>query len=59
MPRVTYRADIGFTFQMDDTLPTEVAETITVRVNEMLAALERKDDVRIVLLDRLEVTEQK
>jgi hypothetical protein len=56
--RTTFTVGVDFTIEMDDTSVAEAQETVAARVNEMLAALERKDDVRIVLLHRVEVKEQ-
>lgn len=50
MPRRTFKVEVTLLAQMDDTTPDEAREVIMGRVNEMLAVLERKDDVRIVLV---------
>lgn len=57
--RATFRVVAEFTVAMDDTTARDALETITSRVNEMLAALERKDDIRVVLLHRCSVDEQR
>lgn len=56
--RTTFKVELTVTVQMDDTTQADALETIKGRVNEMLAVLERKDDVRIVLVHDLEVSEQ-
>lgn len=56
--RTEFKVNVEFTVSMDDTTARDALDTITSRVNEMLAVLERKDDVRVVLLHRLEVQEQ-
>lgn len=57
--RTAFKVTAEFTVSMDDTLARDALDTITSRVNEMLATLERKDCVRIVLLHRVEVQEQR
>lgn len=56
--RSNFTVDLRLTVSMDDTTARDALEAITSRVNEMLAALERKDDIRVVLLHRLDVNEQ-
>lgn len=49
-----YTVEVKFTLDLKDIEPES---TIRWRVNEMLAALERKDDARIVLLHHVNVKE--
>lgn len=55
MPRAEFTVKVEFTISMDDTTPREALETVSARINEMLATLERRDDVRIVLLNTMRV----
>jgi hypothetical protein len=57
MPRKQYRLEVDVLVSLDDERLTDVKERLEWRVNEMLAVLERKDDVRIDLLTNFEVTE--
>lgn len=59
MPRQTYKANVTFTFSLDDERLKDVKELVTFRINEMLAALAYEDDVRIILLQECNVTEVK
>lgn len=55
--RNTYKVELTFTITMDDEQLKDVKELMTWRMNEMLSALERKDDVRIVLVHNCDVNE--
>jgi hypothetical protein len=57
MPRTTYKLELVVTMTLDDEKLAAVTDTITGRVNEMLGVLERKDDVRILLVHECDVTE--
>jgi hypothetical protein len=56
MSRHHYHVQVAFTIALDDESPETVRrDYVEPRVNELLAALERKDDVRIILLHRVTV----
>jgi hypothetical protein len=57
MPRTTYKLTLVVTMTLDDERLADVEALVTGRVNEMLALLERKDDVRIGLVHQCDVTE--
>lgn len=53
--RVEYSLDMKLIVSLDDETLESAKEIIEARVNEMCAALERKDDVRIVLMHHCNV----
>ena len=55
--RREYSLDLKLFVSLDDETLESVKEILEARVNEMCAALERKDDVRIDLLHHCEVEE--
>jgi hypothetical protein len=59
MGRHQYHVQVAFTIELDDESPDSVRrDYVEPRVNEMLAVLEHKDDVRIILLHRVTVEER-
>lgn len=53
--RRQFKVDATYTVSMDDTTLEEAKELLEGRFNESLAALERKDDVRIILVHNFDV----
>ena len=57
--RREYKVWCRFTISLDDERLKDVEELLKARFNEMLGTMERKDDIRIVLVHSFEVEEQR